>query len=177
LLINDQFDAGNIVVQSIVGDTAQLELRVEPGADAALGFSQWFYFRVSGAKGRTILLNINNCGASFVARGWINYRARFSDDRMTWLTQDKTSYAHGVLTIEHLCTSDVVWFAYFAPYSMERHQDLIARIAQKPHATHAQLGASIDGQAIDCLRVGSGLKQAWFFARQHPGESMAYLRC
>jgi murein tripeptide amidase MpaA len=173
LLINAQFDAGNIVVQSIVGNTAQLALRVEPGAEAASGFSQWFYFQVSGVKGRTITLNITNCGTSFVARGWVNYRARYSNDQQTWFAQAKTSYDNGVLTIEHVCTSDVVWFAYFAPYSMERHHDLIARIAQSSLVAHVQLGASIDGQSIDCLRLGAGSKQAWFFARQHPGESMA----
>ena len=27
---------------------------------------------------------------------------------------------------------DLAWFAYFAPYTMERHHDLVARIAPSP---------------------------------------------
>uniref|UniRef100_UPI003671D41D hypothetical protein n=1 Tax=Paenibacillus abyssi TaxID=1340531 RepID=UPI003671D41D len=36
----------------------------------------------------------------------------------------------GTLTIRYRPAGDLAWFAYFAPYSMERHQDLVARIAQ-----------------------------------------------
>ena len=68
--------------------------------------------------------------------------------------------------------ASLAWFAYFAPYTMERHADLIARFAAAPGFTHRELGLSLDGQPIDCLQVGSGLKPAWFYARQHPGESM-----
>ncbi len=39
--------------------------------------------------------------------------------------------------------------------------------------THRVLGHSIEGQPIDCLDLGTGPKQVWLYARQHPGESMA----
>jgi murein tripeptide amidase MpaA len=56
---------------------------------------------------------------------------------------------------------------------MERHHDLVARIAERPGVSYASLGRSLDGQEIDCLTVGSGPRQVWFYARQHPGETMA----
>ena len=40
-----------------------------------------------------------------------------------------TSYADGVLTISLTPASNCVWLAYFAPYSMERHHDLVTAIA------------------------------------------------
>jgi hypothetical protein len=40
-------------------------------------------------------------------------------------------YADGVFSFSHSFEGDVAWFAYFAPYSMERHQDLIARHGQQ----------------------------------------------
>ena len=40
-----------------------------------------------------------------------------------------TSYADGVLTIRLTPPTDCVWLAYFAPYSMERHHDLVTTIA------------------------------------------------
>jgi murein tripeptide amidase MpaA len=166
--INAAFDSGNIIVTSIEDDTADLEIRKDAHSD----FYQWFHFRVSGAKGRKITLRITNCGASAYPDGWANYQARFSDDRTDWRCTD-TSYENGVLTINHTPALDSVWFAYFAPYSMERHHDLIQRMALKPDVALVELGRSIEGQPIDCLRTGTGATQVWLYARQHPGESMA----
>ncbi len=166
--INAAFDSGNIIVTSIDGDTANLEIRKDAHSD----FYQWFHFRVSGAKGRAITLNITNCGGSAYPGGWENYKARVSDDRADWRCAE-TFYGGGTLTIRHTPSEDAVWFAYFAPYSMERHFDLISRIAAQPGVRLIELGQSIEGQAIDCLTIGTGAKQVWLYARQHPGESMA----
>lgn len=128
--INAAFDGGNIKVLSVNGDLARLEIRKDGQSD----FYQWFYFRVSGAKGREITLNITNCGGSAYPGGWPHYRARVSEDRQDWRTAD-TGYADGVLTITHTPAQAVVWFAYFAPYPMERHFDLVQRIAAAPGVT------------------------------------------
>jgi murein tripeptide amidase MpaA len=167
--INAAFDSGNINVTSIEGDTANLQIRKDRDSD----FYQWFYFRISGANGRTVTLNITNCGGSAYPGGWENYKARYSTDREDWRQEAGTTYANGTLTIQHSCTADIVWFAYFAPYSMERHHDLITRMLAKPGVIHHELGQSIEGQPIDLLRMGTGPKQVWLYARQHPGESMA----
>lgn len=72
-----------------------------------------------------------------------------------------------------------IYVAYFAPYSLEQHQDLIARCQQATDAAgkrvaHIEtLGLSLDGRTIDCVRVGDGPRVVWLIARQHPGESMA----
>ena len=65
------------------------------------------------------------------------------------------------------------FFAYFAPYSMERHHDLIAEAAASEGVTLLRLGTTLDGQPIDCLELGEGDKQVWLYARQHPGETTA----
>jgi murein tripeptide amidase MpaA len=166
--INAAFDSGNIIVTSIEGDTANLEIRKDKDSD----FYQWFHFRVSGAKGRPVTLRITNCGGSAYPGGWPNYKARVSEDRADWRCAD-TRYGDGVLTITHTPAQDAVWFAYFAPYSMERHHDLVQRIAATPGVDLIELGQTLDGQPMDCLRMGTGPKQVWLYARQHPGESMA----
>ena len=166
--INAAFDSGNIIVSSIDGDTANLEIRKDRDSE----FYQWFHFRVSGAQGRAVTLNITNCGGSAYPGGWVDYAARVSDDRRDWRSAE-TRYKDGVLTITHTPAQDAVWFAYFAPYSMERHHDLVSRIAAAPGVELIELGQSLEGQAMDCLRMGSGPVQVWLYARQHPGESMA----
>jgi murein tripeptide amidase MpaA len=80
---------------------------------------------------------------------------------------------NGVLTMKLTPPQDLVWIAYFAPYSMERHHDLVTQTAALPGVGYASLGKSLDGQDIDCLKIGDGKLNVWLYARQHPGESMA----
>jgi len=99
-----------------------------------------------------------------------------SEDRDYWGRAD-TAYDKdadgGTLTITYTPASDIAWFAYFAPYSMERHHDLVAEAAASEGVSCRTLGTTLDGQAIDCLEMGEGETQVWLYARQHPGESMA----
>ena len=172
LHITDAFDSGNIeVLDAADPGRIRLEIRKDNGSD----FYQWFHFRVTGAMGEQLSMAIENAGGAAYLEGWPDYRACASYDRETWFRVD-TEYADGVLTLHHLAEADTIWFAYFAPFSMERHQDLIAS-AQLHHAVELEvLGETLDGQAIDLLTVGeadSATRTIWVTARQHPGETMA----
>src|SRR3954463_10152816 len=169
LTISSSFDAGNIRVVSQDGDRVDLEIVKDHLSD----FYQWFYFRVAGAAGREVTLRITNCEGSAYPHGWPDYRACMSLDREDWIRVSETSYAGGVLTIRLTPPQDVVWIAYFAPYSMERHHDLVSTIAGLPDVRYQSLGKSLDGQDLDCLSIGEGPLSVWLYARQHPGESMA----
>src|SRR5690606_4141690 len=100
------------------------------------------------------------------------YAACASTDRENWFRLE-TEYADGTLTIRHTAESPILWIAYFAPYSMERHHDLVASVAECEGVAYRCLGTSLEGQPIDCLEMGEGPVQVWLYARQHPGESMA----
>ncbi|TPG56642.1 M14 family metallopeptidase [Sphingomonas glacialis] len=168
ITINAAFDSGNIDVVAIAGDHVDLAIRLDHQSD----FFQWFHFRVAGAKGRTLTLRITNAAQSAYPFGWPGYKVRASTDRLAW-RMIPTRYVDGVLEFEWSGDSELVWFAYFEPYTIERHDALVARIALEPGVTHRELGQSLDGRAIDCLDIGTGPKQVWLYARQHPGESMA----
>jgi len=167
--ISNSFDAGNIRVIRQDGDTADLEIVHDHMSD----FYQWFYFRLAGAAGREIGLRITNCAGSAYPNGWPDYKGVMSLDREEWVRITDTSYANGVLTMKLTPPQDLVWIAYFAPYSMERHHDLVTETAALPGVCYASLGKSLDGQDIDCLTIGEGPLNVWLYARQHPGESMA----
>ncbi|PZU10867.1 M14-type cytosolic carboxypeptidase [Sphingomonas sp.] len=166
--ISADFDAGNIRVVAAQGDRFDLEIVADGGSD----FYQWFYFRLTGAAGRPIELRILNGAGSAYPLGWPGYSARISADRVHWRLAE-TEYRDGVLTIRPTPESDTLWIAYFAPYSMERHHDLVARISARPGVSYRSLGLTLDGQEMDCLTLGEGGKQVWLYARQHPGETMA----
>jgi murein tripeptide amidase MpaA len=170
--IDAAFDSGNIEVVSIDGASAHLRIRRDNRSE----FYQWFHFRVAGAAGRELELKIGDLGASAYPGGWPGYRACVSEDRGYWGRADTTfdrDEDGGTLTIRYAPASDLAWFAYFAPYSLERHHDLVSEAAASEGVAYRCLGHSIDGRPIDCLELGDGDIPVWLFARQHPGESMA----
>ena len=170
--ISSAFDSGNIRVLSITDTAAGVRAELEIVTDHQSDFYQWFHFRVANAAGREGELAIVNGAGSAYPDGWPGYAARMSEDRENWFLAD-TRYADGTLTIRLTPDSNAVWLAYFAPYSMERHHDLIAWAAGQAGVVHRELGLTLDGQPMDLLTLGDGPKQVWLYARQHPGETMA----
>ncbi|MBB5687603.1 M14 family metallopeptidase [Sphingobium boeckii] len=168
LSITSDFDGGNIEILKIEGDSADLAIRTDHMSD----FYQWFSFKVAGGAGRSLTLRITNCGKSAYPGGWPDYRARVSEDGEIWRQTD-TDYADGVLTIHATPVGDDFAVAYFAPYSSDRHAALIDLIAAQPGVTRALLCHTLDGRPLESLTMGSGPKQVWLYARQHPGETMA----
>ncbi|MEH3102464.1 MAG: M14-type cytosolic carboxypeptidase [Sphingomonas phyllosphaerae] len=170
--INAAFDGGNIKLVSLEGAGDDWRCDLEIVRDHQSDFFQWFYFRAAGLRGKRVAFRILNAGESAYPFGWPGYKTRVSTDLEQWRMID-TRYDGGVLGFDWTGQGDVAWFAYFAPYTMEMHARLVARIAGRAGVTHRQLGETLDGQAIDYFRLGTGEKQVWLYARQHPGESMA----
>ncbi|HBK14637.1 MAG TPA: hypothetical protein DDZ54_03315 [Erythrobacter sp.] len=170
--IDSAFDSGNIEVLSVSGASAMLAIPKDTNSE----FKQWFHFRVAGAAGRELELRITGLEDSAYPGGWPDYDACVSEDRDYW-GRASSSYdkdiGGGTLTIRYTPASDIAWFAYFAPYSMERHHDLVSEAAAAEGVDHVHLGTTLDGQPIDCLEMGEGDTKVWFYARQHPGETQA----
>jgi len=170
--VSSQFDSGNIVVLdgSNPGDI-QLEISKDNKSD----FYQWFYFRVTGAKGELCRFKIVNAGGAAYPSGWENYQAVCSSDGRLW-KRIETKYVEGVLEFTCKPDSDAVYIAYFAPYSQERHANLISRMLQTENVRLEVLGKTIDGRDMDLLHIGEpgpSKLNIWTIARQHPGETMA----
>ena len=171
--ISQNFDGGNI---EIVSAESASDIRLNIRHDKDSEFYQWFYFRLSGARGVACTLKILNAAGAAYPKGFEDYRVAYSYDRQQW-HRWPTALVDSELTIEITPEQDSLYFAYFTPYSMERHADLIARSLQSPRCSLEVLGQSLDGQDIDLLKVSGGgsqpTKQCWLIARQHPGETMA----
>jgi len=171
MIISSQFDGGNIeCIDSSDPGRVLLNIRKDNQSD----FYQWFYFRAANVKGLDCSYLIGNAAGAAYRKGWQDYRAVASYDREFWFRVD-TRFDGENLIIEHNSTEDQVYFAYFAPYSMERHADLLAFAQTSERCQAETLGLTLDGQSIDCLRFGNAdaPKKVWLVARQHPGETMA----
>jgi murein tripeptide amidase MpaA len=168
LEVDCAFDGGNIELAGLTADGADLTIRKDSGG----AWFQWFYFRVRGGAGRALTLRIVNAGASSYPDGWHGYRACVSDDRATWRRAD-TCYADGILEIRHVAGTDEIWFAFFAPYDLERYGQFLDRAAANPAIAARMIGRSVDGRDIAGLSLGDGPRQIWLIGRQHSGETMA----
>ncbi len=170
--ISSQFDAGAIEVVSATSASAiDLNIRKDSHADII----QWFYFRLQGAQGEPCTIRFLNAAQAAYPAGWEGYQAMASYDRINWF-RVPTSYDGKVMTIEHTPAMDSVYYAYFEPYSWERHLELLDRAQMSEHVRMVDLGSTVDGRDLNMLIIGEPSpekKKVWVIARQHPGETMA----
>jgi len=170
--ISSNFDGGNIDCVDC-SDPTNIRLRIL--TDQNTDILQWFYFRLSGGEGAPCHMKIINAGEASYPKGWEGYRAVASYDRENWF-RIETDYADECLNLRIKPELNSVYIAFFAPYSMERHADLISDAQTSPRVTASVLGQTLDGQDLDLVTVetsGEAKKSLWFVARQHPGETMA----
>ncbi|AYH43167.1 M14-type cytosolic carboxypeptidase [Azoarcus sp. DN11] len=171
--ISHSFDSGAIEVLS-VDDPGNIRLRLR--ADNAAEFRQWFHFRVQGAAGQSLRMVFENAAEAAYPDGWPGYRCVASYDRRSWFRVADTRYEDGQLIVEHAPEHGSVYYAYFEPYSYERHLDLVGWAEMSPFAQADSLGWTVEGREIDRIVVGRatpGHRPVWVIARQHPGETMA----
>jgi len=170
--ISAKFDSGNIKVIS-ASDPKNITLEIIK--DNQSDFYQWFHFKLNNNVRTEHVLKIVNAGQSAYLEGWQDYQAVASYDREHWF-RVPTEFDGQNLTISITPEYDSIYFAYFSPYSYERHQDLIHNAQLDIDCQLEILGQTLDGRDISLLKVGEegeGKKVIWLTARQHPGETMA----
>ncbi len=171
--ISKNFDSGSI---DVISAEASDDIRLRIPFDAGDEFRQWFHFRLSGAKGEQVVMKFEDMEGTAYPEGWQDYKVRASYDRDTWFQVD-TDFDGKTMTVHHIPQADSVYFAYFAPYSRDRQQDLVAECQLHPACNVEVLGETLDGQDMDMLIIGDDWDQDklkfWFIGRQHPGETMA----
>ena len=122
-------------------DVTEVTLKIRPDpyceSDKRAHF-QWFYFRSSGFQhlpvGHTVRYILANAGEASFAPAWNDYKVVYSANREDWRRVQATSYQDGKLVFEHTVGEDgelgaasQLYFSYFAPYSYERHMELVAK--------------------------------------------------
>ena len=170
--ITANFDSGNInVIDASAADNIQLEIKKDNQSE----FYQWFHFKLHNNDRVEHVIHLQNAGKSAYVEGWDDYQAVASYDREHWF-RVPTEFDGEKLTITFTPECDSVYFAYFAPYSYERHQDLVQSAQMDIDCQMQLLGQTIDGRDMTLLKIGEegqGKKSIWLTARQHPGETMA----
>ncbi|MGB0214385.1 MAG: M14 family metallopeptidase [Alteromonas oceani] len=170
--ISSLFDSGNIrVIRAEQPDDIMLAINKDNQSD----FYQWFHFRLTGEVNRLHTLHISDLASSAYPKGWEGYNVLASYDRQTWFRVD-SEFNGDILTFSIALEQPQVYFAYFIPYSYERHLDLLADAQCSSLCELKYLGDTLDGRDMSMLVIGEpgeDKRNIWITARQHPGESMA----
>jgi murein tripeptide amidase MpaA len=170
--ISSNFDSGNI---QVIRAEDPLNIQLSIRNDNQSEFYQWFHFKLETQSFISHQISITNLEKSAYPEGWQNYQAVASYDRQEWFRVD-CEFDGDTLTIAHTPEFEHVYYAYFAPYSYERHLDLLSWAQKSPDCRQEYLGETLDGRDMSLLVVGQpeeGKKAIWVTARQHPGETMA----
>lgn len=170
--IFSNFESGNINV--VKADTPN-DIQLTIPADNQTEISQWFHFRLEGVAGQQYSFSLLELAKSAYPEGWQDYDVVASYDREEWF-RIPSQFNGDTLTFDVIPEHSSMFFAYFAPYSYDRHQDLL-HSAQTHYCCQLEtLGTTLDNNDISLLTIGEpaeGKKNIWVIGRQHPGETMA----
>ncbi|MFN8770045.1 MAG: M14-type cytosolic carboxypeptidase [Neisseriaceae bacterium] len=171
ILVNTKFDGGSIVVVDIK-NPKKLQFKIRN--DTNSHFAQWFYFQLSNVKDQNLNISFLELANTAYPEGWKNYSVCASYDNEYWF-RIPTQFDGNTLRFSISPEHNSIYFAYFEPYSYERHLQLIGTANSSEICSHEILGQTYEGRNIDLLVVGSPNNKfkIWFTARQHPGETMA----
>jgi murein tripeptide amidase MpaA len=173
--ISSLFDSGRI---SVVKADDPTDIQVNIDHDSHSEFRQWFHFRIQGIKNKDCQVTFLNAGETSYVEGWQDYDVCASTDRLEWFRLP-TEFDGKQLTVEFNTDTDDIYLAYFAPYSFERHLNLLAFAQQSELTELVSLGQTVDGRDFDMLVIEDSevdlaeKLNVWMIARQHPGETMA----
>ena len=171
--ISSNFDSGNIEVID-ASNPQQVLLAIRP--DLNSGHFQWFHFKVDGLQpGQRYGFSLGNAGQSSYKDAWSGYHAVASYDQRDWF-RVPSRFEEGALKFDIEPQHEQIWFAYFEPYSRERHALLIEDAQRLAGAELFATGKSIEGRPIELMRISRNpqtQRKIWLIAQQHPGEHMA----
>jgi murein tripeptide amidase MpaA len=171
--ISADFDSGNIQVID-ASDPCNVRLAIRP--DTRSDHFQWFHFKVSQlVPGQYYEFSLENAGQSSYRAAWSGYHAVASYDQQNWF-RVPSRFDGAALRFGLEPRESQLWFAYFEPYTRERHEWLIEQALGAAGMQLIAVGKSAEGREIPLLRKGDGApgkRKVWLIAQQHPGEHMA----
>ena len=139
--ISSDFDSGNIEIID-ASNPQRVVLAIRPDLNSA--HFQWFHFKVDGLQpGQRYGFSLSNAGQSSYKDAWSGYHAVASYDQRNWF-RVPSRFADGVLNFDIEPEHGQIWFAYFEPYSRERHAQLIADAQRLSGAEVFACGKSIE---------------------------------
>ncbi len=146
--------------------------------------ANWYYFRVDGAAGREITVDLVDLPGEY------NYKPNrgavtrdtvpvYSDDNQHWKHFERTEYDAETPSLRLRITprGDRFWIAHVPPYTNEHLARLVAGFASDSKLRTQVIGKSVEGRDLLLLTVTdprvpeAPKKTIWLMTRQHSWET------
>jgi murein tripeptide amidase MpaA len=163
---------------------ARCAVQGESDQDGRNRQANWYYFRVDGAKGKELTLDLVDLVGEY------NYQAgshAVTKDTYPVYSYDDRNWRHFEaiewddkevrLRLRFTPEQDRVWIAHVPPYTNDHLARLIADVAEHPHLHREVVGRTVDGREMLLLTVTDPQippvkkKVVWLMFRQHSWET------
>ncbi len=183
--ISADFEGGSVgEVKKLADHHYQCALEGEADQDGRNRQATWYYFRVDGAAGRELIIDLVDLAGEY------NYKRNLggvtgltppvlSYDRKGWRHLTTVEYEKPIprLRIRLIPERSPFWIAHVPPYTAEHLSRLLDDLASHPHMKHEVVGRTLEGRDILVLTVtdpdvpDERKKVLWLMIRQHSWES------
>lgn len=183
--IDTKFEAGNAGRMEIVSPNhIRVAVNGEVDQDKRNRQPTWFYFRLDGAAGREVTIELDHLDGEYNYRphkgaGFRNTIPVYSYDNQTWTHFETSEFDPDVpsLKVRIKPPKDPVWIAWQPPYTTAHLNKLLAEIGRSKFLRREVVGKSVQGRPLLLLTITNpsvpdkNKKVIWLMARQHAWES------
>ena len=130
--------------------------------------SRWFYFLMTGTKGRTITLKFIDTDP---------WAPMYSYDNKEWFRYDPDKEMIAKYTAKKKYDRDSVWVAYYIPYTNAHLDEMMDEWQYRDGVRIYSIGKSYQGRDMKMMMVTNhnipdkGKKRIYIHARVHPSET------
>lgn len=184
ITFHSDFEAGNIGrVEPAGPDHYRCHVLGEFDQDKRNRQASWYYFRIDGARGRTLTLDLVDLPGEYnyrPNRGAIIAQTRpfYSEDGKAWRPLDaEYDEAVPLLRVRVRPTANRVWIAHQPPYTNEHLMRLLADVRAKPGFSVRSVGRTVKSREIPLVTItdpaapDAAKRVIWLLFRQHAWES------
>ncbi len=183
--ISTRFEGGRLgKIEQVTATHFRCAVAGESDQEGRNRQANWYYFRVDGAAGRELTLDLVNLPGEY------NFRPNrgavtadtvpvFSEDNRNWTHFAATEYdaAEPRLRLRITPKGNRVWIAHVPPYTNEHLRRLRESVSRHPHFRSEKIGKSLGGRELALWTItdpsvpDAGKKCAWLMFRQHSWET------
>lgn len=185
-IVHTGFEGARIErVEPVTPTHFRAHLRGDVDQDGRNRQANWYYFRIDGARGQEITVDLTNLPGEY------NYRANrgavtkdtvpvWSEDNVRWQHFAATEFhddPQPFLRLKLKPTRERVWIAHVPPYTNEHLARLEQHVRRSPHATIESAGRTPQGRAMplwtftDASTPAATKRVVWLMFRQHAWET------
>jgi hypothetical protein len=146
--------------------------------------ANWYYFRIDGAAGRNLTIDLVDLVGEYNYRAGTHAVTRhtrpvYSYDAAVWKHFDKAEWDDGTITLRLQFTPEKnrMFIAHLPPYNNQELESLLKSFHGHPHLKKTTVGKTVGGRDMLLLTVTNPKvpdqekKVVWLMARQHSWEA------